>query len=136
MKLLFMDGGHLYENNGLLFLSILTLALITLIVWAIYYGLPIVRKQTDLLPKAKAKIKHLKSIGLFALIMGVLQQLTSLYSIYSAIEEAADINMSIVLSALKISMIPLIYGLIIYLISLIIWVIMDLSLKSQINNNN
>ncbi len=135
MKSLFMDSGHLYENNSLLFLSILTLALITLIVWAIYYGLPVVRKQTYLLLKAKAKIKHLKSIGLFALIMGVLYQLTSLYSIYSAIEEAADINMSIVLSALKISMIPLIYGLIIYLISLLIWVIMDLSLKSQINNN-
>ena len=135
MKSLFNDGGPLYENNGLLFLSILTLTLITLIVWAIYYGLPVVRKQTYLLPKAKAKIKHLKSIGLFALIMGVLHQLTSLYSIYSAIEEAADINMSIVLSALKISMIPLIYGLIIYLISLLIWVIMDLSLKSQINNN-
>ena len=135
MKSLFVDGGPLYENNGLLCLSILTLTLITLIVWAIYYGIPVFRKQVDLLPKAKAKIKHIKSIGLFALIMGVLHQLTSLYSIYSAIEKAADINMSIVLNALKTSMIPLIYGLIIYLISLLIWVIMDLSLKSQINNN-
>lgn len=133
MKSLFMEGGPLYENNGFLFLSILTLALITLFVWAIYHGLPVLRKQTDLLPKAKAKIKHLKSIGLFALIMGVLHQLTSLYSIYSAIEEAADINMNIVLNALKISMIPLIYGLIIYLISLLLWIIMDLSLKSQMS---
>ena len=135
MKSLFMEGGPLYENNGLLFLSILTLALITLFVWAIYHGLPILRKQTDLLLNAKFKIKHLKSIGLFALIVGVLHQLISLYSIYSAIEEAADINMNIVLSALKTSMIPLIYGLIIYLISLLLWIIMDLSLKSQINNN-
>ncbi len=135
MKSLFMDGGPLYENNGLLFISILTLTLIILFVWAIYHGLPVLRKQTNLPSKSKFKIKHLKSIGLFALIMGVLHQLMSLYSIYSAIEEAADINMNIVLSALRTSMIPLIYGLIIYLISLLLWFGLDLSLKSQLNKN-
>jgi hypothetical protein len=97
----------------------------------VYYGLPLFRKQTELLPIVKRKIKHLKSIGLFALIIGVLHQLTSLYSIYSAIEEAGDITMNLVLNALKTSMIPLIYGLIIYLLSLLLWIIMDLSLKSQ-----
>ncbi len=135
MKSLFIDGGTLYENNGLIFFGILTLIIVTLVVWAIYYGLPVFRKQTDLLPKAKSKLKHLKSIGLFALIMGVLHQLASLYSIYSAIEEAADINMNIVLNALRTSMIPLIYGLIIYLISLLLWFGLDISLKSQMNNN-
>ena len=49
------------------------------------------------------KIKYIKSIGLFALVLGIFDQLTGLYSIYSAIEEAGDINPIIVLQALKAS---------------------------------
>jgi hypothetical protein len=132
MKTVFEKGGPLFENASLFSLSILTLILIILVAWAFYYGLPLLNKQQEISKKAKPMLGHLKSIGLFALIVGVLDQLIGLYSIFANIEEAGDINMSIVLSAFKTSMLPFIYGLSIYLFALLIWFLFDLHLKSKI----
>lgn len=132
MKTLFGNGGPLFENNSLFSLSILTLILIILMAWALYYGFPLLKKQQEIFKKAKPKLGHLKSIGLFALIVGVLDQLIGLYSIFANIEEARDISMSIVLSAIKTSMLPFIYGLSIYIFALLIWIPFHLHLKSKI----
>lgn len=132
MKTLLSKGGPLVENSSLFSLSILTLILIILVSWAFYYGLPLLKKQQEVFKKAKSMLGHLKSIGLFALIVGVLDQLIGLYSIFADIEEARDINMSIVLSAIKTSMLPFMYGLSIYLFALLIWIPFHLHLKSKI----
>ncbi len=134
MKTLFSNGGPLFNNDGLLFMGILSLVLIILLGWAIYQSLPVFKNQSSKYNSLKRKIKHLKSIGLFALILGILHQLINLYSIMTAIEEAGDINANIVLSALKTSMIPMLYGIFIYLLSIILWVIFDLFIKSKMEN--
>ena len=134
MKILFSNGGPLLNSDGLVFMGILSLVLIGLVVWAIFNGIPIFLNQQEKFNVVKSKIGHLKSIGLFAMVMGILHQLISLYSIMTAIEEAGDINANIVLSAIKTSMIPMLFGILIYLSSLIIWVFLDLVLKAKMKN--
>jgi hypothetical protein len=134
METLFSGSGPLFSNNSLLSFSILTLVLIILFAWAVYHSLPLFKNQKESLYIARKNIKYLKSIGLFALVIGVLDQLTGLYSIFSAIEEAADINARIVFQALKTSMVPLLYAIFIYLSSIIIWIILDFLLKAKMKD--
>ena len=133
METLFSSGGPLFSNNSLLSFSIPTLVLIILIAWAIYHSLPLFKNQKESCIKSKNKIKYLKSIGLFALVLGVLDQLLGLYSIFSAIEEAGDINPRIVFQGLKTSMVPLLYAIFIYLSSIIIWMILNYLFTTKLN---
>jgi len=133
MKTLLSSGGPLFSNS-IFTISILTLILIILIAWCIYHSLPIIKNQRESFHKSWNKIKYLKSIGLLALVIGVLDQLIGLYSIFSNIEEAGDINPGIVFQALKTSMLPLLYAIFIYLSSIIIWIILDFLLKAKMRD--
>ncbi|MEZ4839984.1 MAG: hypothetical protein R2821_00290 [Flavobacteriaceae bacterium] len=112
-------------SSSPIFMGILTLLLTVLIVWFIYisisYNKPAKNNESN-----RNKIKYLKSIGLFALVIGVLHQLIAWYNIIYEIEQAADINAAIVITALKTTMVPLIYGVLIYLLSLIFWFAINL----------
>lgn len=109
-----------FFSSNPIFMGILTLVLTILLVWCFYNLSLVLRNLSYDSELMQSKLKHLTSIGLFALIIGILDQLISLYSIISAIEEAGDINPGIVISALKVSMVPLIYGVGIYLLSFIL----------------
>lgn len=108
-----------------LFMGVLTLILIILFVWFIYNSISI-SKSIQNRKQYSDKLKHLKSIGLFALVIGVLHQLIAWHNILYEIEQAGDITPGLVISALKTTMIPLIYGLSIFLLSLILWAIGNL----------
>ncbi len=119
----------LFLNNPL-FMGILTLLLITMVSWFVYHIISI-KGNPDLL---KSKLKSTTSIGLFALIVGVFHQLISWYSMIAAIEEAADITPGMVISAIKISMVPLIYGVAIYLLSLVLWAASGIIFRDKPSN--
>ncbi|RLD64408.1 MAG: hypothetical protein DRI95_10660 [Bacteroidetes bacterium] len=134
MKALFNIGGPFFSNNSLLSFSILTFVLIILFAWAIFHSFPLFKNQKKSYNRSRDKIKYLKSIGLFALVYGVLDQLIGLYSIFFAIEKAGDINARIVFQALKTSMIPLLYAIFIYLSSILMWIILDFFLKIKMKD--
>ena len=71
------------------------------------------------------KLKHIKTIGSFAAISGILGQLIGLYQAFSIIEEHGNISQSLLAGGLKVSVIPTIYGILIYLLSILIWFISD-----------
>jgi len=104
------------------FFGVLTLVLIALVAWFIYHSF--FNRNSDVDDSSVIqKLNHVKSIGLFALIVGVLHQLIAWYNIIYEIEQAGDISANLVLSALKTSLVPLIYGVSIYLFSLILWLV-------------
>lgn len=121
-------------NGDLVSIGILTIVLIFMLAWVIYHAITGVKSE-DTMKSARSNMAHTKSIGLFALIIGVLAQLIGLFSIFSAIEEAGDITPGMVISALKVSMIPILYGLSIYLLSLLICFILDVMLKNKLEEN-
>lgn len=107
------------------FMGIITLILLVLLAWFVYHSISI-KKAGKNKEQGIGKLKFLNSIGLLALVLGTLHQLISWYSIIHAIEEAGDITFNIVLTALGNSMVPLIYGLSVYLLALILWLISNL----------
>lgn len=131
MEILFYHKTLFYQGNPV-FMSLLTILLLGILILSIYYFLLIIKQQKDLLERTKNRINYIKSVGLFALVMGILAQLTNIYSIFSEIEEAGDITPKIVIDALRNSMAPLTYGVFIYLISVLVWLVSAFILKRSL----
>ena len=112
-------------------MSILTGLLILLVAWSIYHFLPVLKKKDGLGERTVRNLSHIKSIGLFAMIIGILGQLIGLYTAFSAIERAGDVSQGIFISGLKVSMITTFYGILIYLFSILIWFILDFALSKR-----
>ena len=73
-------------------MGILTIVLIILFAWFIYHCIPIFKSTKKVDTSLINKLKHVTSIGLFALVVGVFHQLVSWYFILFEIEQAGDIN--------------------------------------------
>tara|TARA_B100000925_G_scaffold55621_1_gene36514 strand:+ start:1472 stop:1774 length:303 start_codon:yes stop_codon:yes gene_type:complete len=93
---------ELFKSGGPLFMSILTVILIALIYCSF-----------------KNK-KNVNIIGKLGLVVGVLGQLLGLFSMFEALEDFNNVSTALISSGVKVSMICLIYGLLIYVISLLI----------------
>jgi hypothetical protein len=117
---------NLFYMGGPLFMGVLTAVLIIMVAWAVYHFLPVLNGKEIILSATKSKLKHIKTIGTFALIFGILGQLIGLYQAFSVLEEAGDISQSLLAGGLKVSMIPTLYGIVIFILSLLLWFISDL----------
>jgi len=104
----------------------LTVILILMVAWAVYHFLPVFFKKEVNFAKKRSRLKQIKTIGTFALVTGILGNLIGLYGAFSAIEEAGNVAPAILMGGLKVSMITTLYGILIFLLSLLIWFIADL----------
>jgi len=112
----------LFYQGGPLFMGILTLIFIAMITVAVTNGMPVVKGHVTDPETAARKLGYIRSVGLFALIVGLLAQLIGLFSAFQAIElKAIEVSPEIMAAGFKVSMITTIYGLIIYALSLLIW---------------
>lgn len=99
--------------GGILFMSILTIILIGVLIATVHYWI-----------KREATSSHLdliKSVGLLAFVVGILGQMIGLFSAFEAIEQMGSISPAMLAGGLKVSSITTIYGLIIYALSLVLW---------------
>jgi hypothetical protein len=126
MKELFYMGGYL-------FMSILTAILIIMVAWAVFHFLPVLLKKEFNLTQTRMRIRHIKTIGLFGMVTGILGQLIGFYQAFAAIEKAGDISMSLMMGGFKISMITTLYGIFIFLLSLMLWFVLDNMLTRKIS---
>lgn len=94
-------------------MGILSLILVAVIVLTVRY----VKGAT----KSESSLDLIKSIGLFAMIFGILGQLIGLFDAFKFIEQAGQISPAMLAGGFKVSMITTLYGLIIYVISYLIW---------------
>jgi len=122
---------ELFYLGGPLFMGILTGELILLVAWAVYHSMPVILKKEFDSAHTKSRLKHVKTIGTFALVTGILAQLIGFYVAFDAIEVAGDISPSLLMGGLKISLITTLYGFFIYLFSLLIWFIVDLFISKK-----
>lgn len=70
-------------------------------------------------------------MGLFSLVFGILGQFLGLYQMLSYVESAGDIAPYLIYGGLKVTMISTLYGIIIFLISYIVWLGLDYILKGR-----
>lgn len=108
---------ELYYMGGTLFMGILSLIFLSILVVA---GILLIKSLT---PDNDTKIRFdsIKSIGLFAVVVGVLGQFIGLYSAFESIEKVGEVSQTILFAGLKISSISTIYGMIIFIISYLLW---------------
>lgn len=100
-----MSIARLYVEGGAGFMTIISVLLILMLIAA--WKAP----------------KWVKEIGIGGLVAGVFATLLGLVQIFDAIQMFDDISFNIVCGGLKVAMIPVLYGLIVYFLSLIIRVI-------------
>ncbi|RAI84369.1 MotA/TolQ/ExbB proton channel family protein [Algoriphagus yeomjeoni] len=93
---------HLFNAGGPIYMSILTILLLTVILSIFKFP------------------KWTKEIGLLALAVGILGQVVGLYGIFEGIESmGGNVGQAMIVGGLKISMITMIYGVIIFIVSLL-----------------
>lgn len=126
MKDLFVMGGPL-------FMGILTILLIIMVSWIIYHFTQSYFSKDADRDKALEKLKYGKSIGLFAMITGILGQLIGLYVAFSVLSEAGNMSPAIVYEGIKVSMITTLYGIFIYLLSMILWFVASILLEKRLS---
>lgn len=104
---------ELFQMGGPLFMGILTLLFLGVLFSAFKYAFSN--------NKAESNRDLIKSIGLFALITGIFGQLIGLFSAFQAIEMMGTVSPAILAGGLKVSMITTLYGILIYIVSFLIW---------------
>lgn len=122
----------LYFQGGPLFMGLLSLIFLALLITS---GLAFFKsnstdekEQPSKNPSPFAKL--IRHIGLLALVLGVFGQLIGLYQAFDAIQEMGSVAPAMLAGGLKVSMISTLYGLLIYIISLLIWFVLK-TLKKQ-----
>jgi len=118
MKDLFLMGGPF-------FMGILTILLIITTVWIIYHFIIAYNSKQANQEKFLRRIEYGKSMGLFAMITGILGQLVGLSTMFSVLEEVyikgEEVKPELIFGAIKVTMICTLYGILIYLLSLLLW---------------
>jgi len=121
-----IDMKEWFVMGGSLFMSFLTILLVVIVAVSVYFAIVIANGKAKDKTNFIHQLKYVKSIGLFTMITGILGQLIGLFMAFSAIETAQDISPAILAGGLKVSMITTLTGTFIYLISILIWFLLDL----------
>lgn len=130
MKSLFYQGGP-----G--FMGVLTILLIITTAWFIYHFAVSYHSKKINREKLLRLFGYGKSMGLFALITGITGQMVGFYSMFSAIEEALlsgkEIIPELVYGGIRVTMICTMYGILIYLFSLLLWFAASILVEKKFN---
>ena len=121
-----------FVMGGTLFMSLLTILLVIMLAVAIYFAITIASGKASEKKNFKEQLRYVKSLGLFTMITGILGQLIGLFSAFTAIESAGDVSPAMLAGGLKVSMITSLTGIVIYLISILIWFLLDLFYQKKL----
>ena len=123
--------SELFYKGGPLLMSILTLLLVMMVVWTAYHLITGLNNSGKKRETVLRKLSYGKSIGLFALIFGIFYQLKGIYHAFTVLQEAGDISPSLVYAGIKISLIGTLYGIGIYLLSVILWLVASMMMEKK-----
>ncbi len=121
----FLYEGGIYFTGTQTLLFLITLAL------AVYMGLKVLKQDLRQETHFRHNLKTIRSLGLFILIFGIGCSLLGLFLTFDAISEAGTVSMDLLAGGLKVVLIPVIYGIGIYLISFLIWLGLDLAIRKN-----
>ena len=118
--------GRYFIEGGIQFMSVLSLLFLIILSLAVLSVVKGIKSRNESSNGLSSFKKHIKSVALFALVFGILGQVLGLVQIFdylsgSTIETAA----SVLARGIKITFYPTLYGIGIYLISIVISVGLD-----------
>jgi len=130
---------NLFYLGGPFFMSALTILLIITTTWFIYHFIFSYNSKKINQEKLLRLFGYGKSMGLFTLTTGILGQMMGLSAMFSSIKEViektGDIDPVLVFGAIRVTMIVTIYGILIYLFSLVLWLVATNIIEKKLSNN-
>jgi len=115
---------------------VLTILLIMTIAWVIYHFIVVYSSKKADNAVFLRKLEYGKSMGLFAMVTGILGQMFGFSGFFMALKEGAvrSINYTpeVIFGALKTTMIVTIYGSLIYLLSLLLWFVAKILIEKKL----
>lgn len=120
---------QLFYEGGALFMSILSIVFLAMIITAVVNGVPIFSGKVLNVEQTRYRLGYIKSLGLLAVVLGLLGQMIGLFMAFEAITEMGEVSQAMLAGGLRVSSITTIYGLIIFVIAYLIWFVLDLLLN-------
>jgi len=116
-----------FYMGGPLFMSLITLAGLVMLGWTIKVVLDYFASR----PIHKQAVNSIPIAGSLAFIMGILAQAIGLYQAMRAIEAAGDVSPALIYGGFKVSLIAPIYGMMLFVISLILWLAFSFTAREK-----
>ena len=110
-------------------MGMLSVVFVVLLAVSVINGLPVLKGSYESSEVVFRRIGYIKSIGLFALMLGVLGQMIGLFDAFRAIEQMGSVSPAMLAGGLKVSMITTLYGLLIAVVAYLVWLGLSLRLK-------
>jgi len=118
-----MSISEFHYVGGIFFMSILSISL-TFIIAATTLNILRLARGKYQGAKQLLSIGDIKAIGVFAIVWGVFGQSIGLFSALDAIEAAGDISPAMIYGGLKVSFVPTLYGMFIFLLAWLITILL------------
>ena len=112
-------------------MSILSLVALASLGTAVVNGLKITSGKVADLTLTRHKLGNVKSLGLLALVIGCLGQLIGLYSAFEYIATNGNVSPELLAGGIRVSSITSIYGMLIFVISYLVWFGLDYLLNKS-----
>jgi len=115
---------QLFNQGGPIFMGLLTIVFFIMLALSVYRAMQIANKHIDHYTTFMYQLKKIKSVGLFALVLGIFAQLLGLYKGLSVMQ-SIGVSPALFAGGVKVSSIPTLYGFIIFLLAYLIWFGLD-----------
>jgi hypothetical protein len=111
---------ELFWMGGIEFMSVLTLMFLVALIFSALSASDIFSKGLKG-EEVKRRLDYVKFFGLLALVTGVLGQFIGMFSAFQAIEQVGEVSQAMLAGGLKVSSITSIYGMLIFVITRLVW---------------
>ena len=121
-----------FIEGGPVFMGILTILFLIILSIAVAGGTLAFNSNHSNTPRVKKLVTYLKSVALFTLVFGILGQIIGLLNIFNYLSGSeVGVASNILAKGIKITFWPVLYGIIIYLFS----ILLSLGLNLRITSN-
>jgi hypothetical protein len=114
-----------FIEGGPLFMGILSIVFLAILVIAVVNAVHLVGNKS-MSNVRYLRTEYIKTLGLFALVLGMLGQFIGLFSALDIISSGMEISPAIMAQGVKVSMITSVYGMIIFLVAYLLWFVLKL----------
>jgi biopolymer transport protein ExbB/TolQ len=131
---------ELFYRGGIEFMTFLTILLVVATGWIIYHFIRVYISKDTKQEKLLRRIGYGKTIGLFALIVGLIGQMLGLYAMFYAVQDMTTLGFEVKpeksMEGIKVTMIVTLYGVLIYLFTLLLCFIAKRLIKKKVASTN
>jgi hypothetical protein len=120
----------LFFEGGWLFMSLISLLAIAMLFFAARAAARVYGPGADRRLPEPGQLYYIRYFGMLALVVGVLGQILGLYEAMKVISQGQEVSQAMLAAGIKVSSITTLYGFLVFLIAHLIWLVLDLRVRS------